>query len=195
MHRLSARRHSVRRGMISVEGCRGMHSFSCRQVKTRALGSRYTGEVDAMDGDVVCRHSFALSQQEQQFLAFVAHGDDVCLVDMLQIVQGKGEVEHGESFTSTCLALRSSSSSRAAISGSQSPMATVFPPCPSRRAGSMNIQSTGSISCRWRTLSAWQTEMWFRPRTGSCARLSGRGFPGARRKWHARSGRRDRRSR
>ena len=41
------------------------------------LGSRYTGEVDAMDGDVVCRHSFALSQQEQQFLAFVAHGSQV----------------------------------------------------------------------------------------------------------------------
>ena len=30
----------------------------------------------------------------------------------------------------------------------------------------LNIQSTGSISCRWQTLSAWQTEMWFRPRTG-----------------------------
>lgn len=28
MHRLSARRHSVRRGMISVEGCRGMHAPS-----------------------------------------------------------------------------------------------------------------------------------------------------------------------
>ena len=70
------------------------------------LGSRYTGEVDAMDGDVVCRHSFALSQQEQQFLAFVAHGDDVCLVDMLQIVQGKGEVEHGGEFYQyvSCLA-------------------------------------------------------------------------------------------
>ena len=28
MHWLSARRHSVRRGMISVEGCRGMHAPS-----------------------------------------------------------------------------------------------------------------------------------------------------------------------
>ena len=59
-----------------------------------------------MDGDVVCWQAFALSQQEQQFLAFVAHGDDVCLVDMLQIVQGKGEVEHGGEFYQyvSCLA-------------------------------------------------------------------------------------------
>ena len=35
-----------------------------------------------------------------------------------------------------------------------------------------SIQSTGSISCRWQTLSAWQTEMWFRPRTGKlCAAI------------------------
>ena len=70
------------------------------------LGSRSRGEVDAMDGDVVCWQAFALSQQEQQFLAFVAHGDDVCLSYMLQIVQGKGEVEHGGEFYQyvSCLA-------------------------------------------------------------------------------------------
>ena len=51
-----------------------------------------------MDGDVVCWQASALSQQEQQLLAFVAYGDDVCLADMFQIVHGKGEVEHGGEF-------------------------------------------------------------------------------------------------
>ena len=54
----------------------------------------------------------------------------------------------GDNFTITFFALSTSKDSKALISGSQSEMATVLPPCPSLLAGSRNRQSTGSISCK-----------------------------------------------
>ena len=54
----------------------------------------------------------------------------------------------GDNLTRTCDAFSSSKFSKAETSGSHSLIAIVLPPCPSRRAGSMNIQSTGSIICR-----------------------------------------------
>ena len=125
-----------------------------------------------MDGDVVCRHSFALSQQEQQFLAFVAHGDDVCLSYMLQIVQGKGEVEHGGEFYQYVSCLAQQQFFEGGYIGFAVADGYGLSAVSVAAGRSMNIQSTGSISCRWQTLSAWQTEMWFRPRTGKlCAAI------------------------
>lgn len=50
----------------------------------------------------------------------------------------------GESLIITCLPFSSSNFSNVATLGSQSDMATVFPPCSLRRAGSRKIQSTAA---------------------------------------------------
>ena len=79
----------------------------------------------------------------------------------------------GDSFIMIRLALDNKSSSSFATSGSQSDMATVFPPCSFLRAGSMKIQSSRFICCKWVTASSLYIVMWFRPSRGKlCEAIS-----------------------
>ena len=140
--------HWVRTSMFSMWEYTGMYVLSPVGGEQELLNLLRCSEVDAVNRDFFSTNSFPRSNTRRSSLHSLLTETTWAACTCFKSCSARVRSSMGDNLTRTCDAFSSSKFSKAETSGSHSLIAIVLPPCPSRRAGSINIQSTDSIICR-----------------------------------------------